>query len=93
MSQSTTTSSKTSNASKSSIATVKVPKIISNVSMQNVSKMKTMVSSNKSYSNMVSNNYRQVSTPDKNGDAKLVNVFTTGNQIRVNATATGKIYN
>ncbi|XP_071654119.1 uncharacterized protein Rcd1 isoform X1 [Temnothorax longispinosus] len=90
VSQSTTTSSKTPNASKSSTTTVKVPpKIISNVPLQNVSKMKT-ISSNKSYSNMVANSYRQVNTPDKSGDTKLVNVFTTptGNQIRVNATPT-----
>lgn len=89
--QSSTTSSKTSNPSKSSTAIVKVPKIISNVPLQNVSKMKTIVSSNKSYSNMIPNNYRQVNAPDKSGDAKLVNVFTTGNQIRVNAPPTGKI--
>lgn len=90
-SQSTTTSTKTSNAPKSSTATVKVPKIISNVPLQNVSKMKTIVNSNKSYSNMVSSNYRQVNTPDKGGDAKLVNVFATGNQIRVNTAPAGKI--
>jgi len=86
--QSTTTFPKTSNASKSLTAAVKVPKIISNVPLQNVPKIKTIVSSNKSYSNMISNNYR-VNTPDKSGDAKLV--FTTGNQIRVNATPAGKI--
>lgn len=40
----------------------------------------------------MSNNYRQVNVADKNGDAKLVNVFTTGNQIRVNTAAGGKIY-
>lgn len=40
---------------------------------------------------MISNNYRQSNVPDKSGDAKLVNVFTTGNQIRVNATPAGKI--
>lgn len=90
MNQSTTTA-KTSNASKSSATTVKVPKIVSNVPLQNVSKMKTIVASNKSYSNTISNNYRQVNMPDKGGDAKLVNVFTTGNQIRVNATPAGKI--
>ncbi|XP_018361440.1 PREDICTED: KAT8 regulatory NSL complex subunit 3 isoform X2 [Trachymyrmex cornetzi] len=88
VSQATTISSKTSNASKSSAAAVKVPKIISNP-LQNVSKMKTMVSSNKSYSNMISNSYRQVSASDKSGDAKLVNVFTTGNQVRVNTTSAG----
>ncbi|KAG5316423.1 KANL3 protein, partial [Acromyrmex insinuator] len=89
MSQATTVSSKTSNVSKSSAAAVKMPKIISNP-LQNVSKMKTIVSSNKSYSNMISNSYRQVSAPDKSGDAKLVNVFTTGNQVRVNtASAAG----
>jgi len=87
--QSTTTFPKTSNTSKSLTAAVKVPKIVSNVPLQNVPKIKTIVSSNKSYSNMISNNYRQVNTPDKSGDAKLV--FTTGNQIRVNATPTGKI--
>lgn len=81
VSQSTTTTSKTSNASKSSSA--KLPKIISNVPLQ--TKMKTIVST-KSYSNVISNNYRQVNAPDKGGDAKLVNVFTTGNQIRVNTT-------
>ena len=90
VSQITTVSSKTSNASKSSAAAVKVPKIISNP-LQNVSKMKTIVSSNKSYSNMISNSYRQVSTPDKSGDAKLVNVFTTGNQVRVNTASAGNI--
>ncbi|KMQ90286.1 kat8 regulatory nsl complex subunit 3-like isoform x1 protein, partial [Lasius niger] len=83
--QSATTPTKTSNTSKAT--TVKVPKIISNVPLQNVSKIKTIVSTNKSYSNMISNNYRQVNVADKSGDAKLVNVFTTGNQIRVN-TAT-----
>ncbi|XP_050448837.1 KAT8 regulatory NSL complex subunit 3 isoform X1 [Cataglyphis hispanica] len=81
------TSSKTSNTSKAVTATVKVPKIISNVPLQNVSKMKTIVSSNKSYSNVMSNNYRQVNVAEKSGDAKLVNVFTTGNQIRVNTAA------
>jgi len=90
VSQATTVSSKTSNASKSSAATVKVPKIISNP-LQNVSKMKTIVSSNKSYSNMISNSYRQVNAPDKSGDAKLVNVFTMGNQVRVNTASAGKI--
>lgn len=82
VSQSTTTSSKTSSsASKSSTAK---PKIISNVSLPNVSKIKTIVS--KSYSNVIANNYRQGNLSDKSGDTKLVNVFTTGNQIRVNAT-------
>ncbi|XP_011875794.1 PREDICTED: KAT8 regulatory NSL complex subunit 3 [Vollenhovia emeryi] len=85
--QSTTTPSKTSSTSKSP-ATAKLPKIISNVALPNASKLKTLVSSNKSYSSVVSNNYRQASTPDKNGDTKLVNVFATGNQIRVNTTPT-----
>lgn len=90
--QSATTPSKTSNTTKAATATVKVPKIISNVPLQNVSKMKTIVSSNKSYSNVMSNNYRQINVADKSGDAKLVNVFTTGNQIRVNTATGGKIY-
>ncbi|XP_012522152.1 KAT8 regulatory NSL complex subunit 3 [Monomorium pharaonis] len=84
VSQSTTTSSKTSNTSKPLTAK---PKVISNVPLPNVSKMKT-IAPPKSYSNIISNNYKQNSMPDKNGDAKLVNVFTTGNQIRVNATPT-----
>ncbi|KAL0118088.1 hypothetical protein PUN28_009039 [Cardiocondyla obscurior] len=89
MSQSTTTtSSKTSNISKSSAASVKIPKI-SNLPLQNISKMKTIVSPNKSYSNIVSSNFRHVNTLDKSGDTKLVNVFASGNQIKVNATPTG----
>ncbi|EZA55410.1 hypothetical protein X777_04371 [Ooceraea biroi] len=91
--QSINTSSKTSNTSKSSIMPVKIPKIVStSVPLQNVSKMKTIVSSNKSYSNIIPSNYRhtQVNVPDKNGDAKLVNVFTEGgNQIRVTTTPGG----
>jgi len=73
---------------------VKIPKIISTMPLQSVSKMKTIVS-NKSYSNIISSNYRhtQVNIPDKNGDAKLVNVFTTGgNQIRVTTTTGGKTF-
>lgn len=81
--QSTTTSIKTSNTS------VKLPKIISNIPLQNAPKIKTIMSTNKSYSN-VTNNYRQVNVADKSGDAKLVNVFTTGNQIRVNAAGSSK---
>lgn len=83
------------NIPKSSIASTKVPKIVStNVQLQNVSKMKTIVSSNKGFSKVISNNYRHLNIPDKNGDTKLVNVLTTsGNQIRVNTlTAAGKFY-
>lgn len=83
------------NIPKSSIASTKVPKIVStNVQLQNVSKMKTIVSSNKGFSKVLSNNYRHLNIPDKNGDTKLVNVLTTsGNQIRVNTlTAAGKFY-
>ncbi|KAK1125190.1 hypothetical protein K0M31_006530 [Melipona bicolor] len=78
------------NIPKSSIAT-KVPKIVStSVQLQNMSKMKAIVSSSKNFSKVVSNNYRHLNIPDKNGDTKLVNVLTSsGNQIRVNtSTAT-----
>lgn len=40
---------------------------------------------------MVASNYRQVNAPDKGGDAKLVNVYATGNQIRVNTASAGQI--
>lgn len=40
----------------------------------------------------MSNNYRQINVADKSGDAKLVNVFTTGNQIRLNTAIGGKIH-
>nr|XP_012222923.1 PREDICTED: KAT8 regulatory NSL complex subunit 3 isoform X1 [Linepithema humile]XP_012222924.1 PREDICTED: KAT8 regulatory NSL complex subunit 3 isoform X1 [Linepithema humile] len=83
----TTVSQSPPKASKSSTTPSKVPKIISNVALQGIPKMKTIVSSNKPYSNMISSNYRQVNIPDKNGDAKLVNIFTTGNQIRVNTSS------
>lgn len=74
---------------KSSVATAKIPKIVpTNIQLQSVSKMKAIVS-NKGFPKVISNNYRHV--PDKNGDTKLVNVLTTsGNQIRVNTTTTGK---
>lgn len=94
MNQSATTPSKTTNMSKTATATatIKVPKIISNVPLQNVTKMKTIASASKSYSNVMSNNYRQINVADKSGDAKLVNVFTAGNQIRVNTATAGKIH-
>ncbi|KAF3424383.1 hypothetical protein E2986_02217 [Frieseomelitta varia] len=79
------------NIPKSSVASTKVPKIVStSVQLQNVSKMKAIVSSSKNFSKVVSNNYRHLNIPDKNGDTKLVNVLTSsGNQIRVNtSTAT-----
>lgn len=61
----------------------------SNVQLQNVSKMKAIVSSNKGFSKVISSNYRHLNIPDKNGDTKLVNVLTTaGNQIRVTTTTT-----
>jgi len=94
--QSLTHTSKTPNVSKSSAMPVKIPKIISTtMPLQSVSKMKTIVSSNKSYANIIPSNYRhtQVNIPDKNGDAKLVNVFTTGgNQIRVTTATGGKTF-
>ncbi|XP_061941748.1 KAT8 regulatory NSL complex subunit 3 isoform X2 [Apis cerana] len=82
------------NIPKSSIASTKVPKIVStNVQLQNVSKMKTIVSSNKGFSKVISNNYRHLNIPDKNGDTKLVNVLTTsGNQIRVNTLTAAAIH-
>lgn len=82
------------NIPKSSVASTKVPKIVStSVQLQNMSKMKAIVSSSKNFSK-VSNNYRHLNIPDKNGDTKLVNVLTSsGNQIRVNtSTATGELY-
>lgn len=90
----TTVSQSPPKASKSSTTPNKLPKIISNVPLQSVPKMKTIVSSNKSHSNTISSNYKQVNVPDKNGDAKLVNIFTTGgNQIRVNTSSGGKMHN
>ncbi|XP_043265684.1 KAT8 regulatory NSL complex subunit 3 [Colletes gigas] len=79
---------------KSSVSSTKVPKIIpTNVQLQNVSKMKAIVSSSKGFSKVISNNYRHFNIPDKNGDAKLVNVLTTsGNQIRVNTPTTTAIH-
>ena len=82
------------NIPKSSVASTKVPKIVStSVQLQNMSKMKAIVSSSKNFSKVVSN-YRHLNIPDKNGDTKLVNVLTSsGNQIRVNtSTATGEFY-
>lgn len=89
-----TVSSAIKSTSKSSISSTKVPKVVpTNVQLQNVSKMKAIVSSNKGFSKVISNNYRHFNIPDKNGDAKLVNVLTTsGNQIRVNTqTAAGTL--
>ncbi|CAL7938463.1 unnamed protein product [Xylocopa violacea] len=82
------------NIPKSSIASTKVPKIVStNVQLQNVSKMKAIVSSSKNFAKVVSHNYRHLNIPDKNGDTKLVNVLTTsGNQIRVNTSTAAAIY-
>lgn len=83
------------NIPKSSIASTKVPKIVStNVQLQNMPKMKAIVSSGKGFSKVISNNYRHLNIPDKNGDTKLVNVLTSsGNQIRVNtSTAAGTFY-
>ncbi|XP_076650445.1 reduction in Cnn dots 1 [Halictus rubicundus] len=79
---------------KSSISSTKVPKIVSaNVQLQNVSKMKAIVSSGKGFSKVISNNYRHLNMPDKNGDAKLVNVLTSsGNQIRVTTPTTAVIH-
>ena len=85
----------TKNIPKSSIASTKVSKIVpSNVQLQNVSKMKAIVSSNKGFSKVISSNYRHLNIPDnKNGDTKLVNVLTTaGNQIRVTTTTTSAIH-
>lgn len=90
-----TVSTTIKNIPKSSIASSKVPKIVpTNVQLQNMSKMKAIVSSSKSFSKVISNNYRHLNIPDKNGDTKLVNVLTTsGNQIRVNtSTAAGEFY-
>ncbi|OAD53272.1 KAT8 regulatory NSL complex subunit 3, partial [Eufriesea mexicana] len=83
------------NIPKSSIASTKVPKIVpTNVQLQNMSKMKAIVSSSKGFSKVISNNYRHLNIPDKNGDTKLVNVLTTsGNQIRVNTSTAAAIHN
>ncbi|XP_078053206.1 reduction in Cnn dots 1 [Augochlora pura] len=82
------------NTAKPSMSSTKVPKIVStNVQLQNVSKMKALVSSGKGFSKVISNNYRHINMPDKNGDAKLVNVLTSsGNQIRVTTPTTAVIH-
>ncbi|XP_076229096.1 reduction in Cnn dots 1 isoform X2 [Nomia melanderi] len=87
-------SSAVKNSTKSSVSSTKVPKIVpTNVQLQNVSKMKAIVSSGKGFSKVISNNYRHLNMPDKNGDAKLVNVLTTsGNQIRVATPNTAVIH-
>ncbi|KAL2718189.1 KAT8 regulatory NSL complex subunit 3 isoform X1 [Vespula squamosa] len=73
------------NTSKSSITSNKIPKIISsNIPLQNVPKMKAIVSTNKTFSKVISSNYRHTNIIDKNGDTKLINVLTTGNQSRIN---------
>ncbi|XP_032675346.1 KAT8 regulatory NSL complex subunit 3 isoform X2 [Odontomachus brunneus] len=85
-------SPKTSSTSKSASASVKMPKIVSNVPLQGVSKIKTLVPSYTPITNVISHNYRQMNVPDKSGDAKLMSVFTTsGNQIRVNTAAGGTL--
>ncbi|XP_014485013.1 PREDICTED: KAT8 regulatory NSL complex subunit 3 [Dinoponera quadriceps] len=91
--QAASTSPKTSGTSKSTSASVKIPKIFStNVPLQGISKIKTLVPTYSPITNVVSHNYRQVSVPDKSGDAKLMSVFTaSGNQIRVNTTAAGAL--
>ncbi|XP_050483776.1 KAT8 regulatory NSL complex subunit 3 [Bombus huntii] len=83
------------NIPKSSIASTKVPKIVStNVQLQNMPKMKAIVSSGKGFSKVISNNYRHLNIPDKNGDTKLVNVLTSsGNQIRVNTSTAAAMHN
>ncbi|XP_071866848.1 reduction in Cnn dots 1 [Bombus fervidus] len=83
------------NIPKSSIASTKVPKIVStNVQLQNMPKMKAIVSSGKGFSKVISNNYRHLNIPDKNGDTKLVNVLTSsGNQIRVNTSTAAALHN
>ncbi|XP_043601170.1 KAT8 regulatory NSL complex subunit 3 [Bombus pyrosoma] len=83
------------NIPKSSIASTKVPKIVStNVQLQNMPKMKAIVSSGKGFSKVISNNYRHLNIPDKNGDTKLVNVLTSsGNQIRVNTSTAAVMHN
>ncbi|XP_017889717.1 KAT8 regulatory NSL complex subunit 3 [Ceratina calcarata] len=78
---------------KQSVASNKVPKIVSNVQLQNVSKMKTIVSSGKGFPKVISHNYRHLNIPDKSGDTKLVNVLTTsGSQIRVNTSNAAAIH-
>lgn len=92
--QSASTPNKTLNTSKSSNSSVKIPKtaISTNVSLQGVSKIKTIVPSNKTLSNVIPHNYKQVNVSDKSGDAKLMNVFSaSGNQIRVNTLSGGKM--
>ncbi|XP_054001417.1 KAT8 regulatory NSL complex subunit 3 [Hylaeus anthracinus] len=89
-----TVSTALKSAPKSSVSSTKVPKIIpTNMQLQNVPKMKAIVSSSKGFSKVISSNYRHFNIPDKNGDAKLVNVLTTsGNQIRVNTSTTTAIH-
>ncbi|EFN82752.1 Uncharacterized protein KIAA1310 [Harpegnathos saltator] len=88
--QGVSTSPKTSGATKSATASVKIPKIVSN--MQGVSKIKTLVPTYTPITNVISHNYRQANVPDKSGDTKLMSVFTaSGNQIRVNTNAGGTL--
>lgn len=56
--------------------------------------MKAIVSTNKTFSKVISSNYRHTNIIDKNGDTKLINVLTTGNQSRINSLSTAgiKIY-
>lgn len=87
----TTSSSPKSGTSKSA-STSKIPKIVSNIPLQGVSKIKTLVPTYTPITNVISHNYRQMNVPDKSGDTKLMSVFTTsGNQIRVNTATGGKL--
>ncbi|KAI4490645.1 hypothetical protein M0804_003589 [Polistes exclamans] len=82
---------KTINTSKSSVMSNKIPKIISNIPHLNVPKMKAIVSTNKTFSKVISSNYRHTNIVDKNGDTKLINVLTTGgNQSRMNSAGHNK---
>ncbi|XP_066599701.1 KAT8 regulatory NSL complex subunit 3 [Prorops nasuta] len=65
-----------STASSSKIVTAGVP-------IQNISKMKAVMSANKSLTKMISSGYRKVNGPEKGGDTKML-LKTTQNQVKVN---------
>ncbi|KAK2584394.1 hypothetical protein KPH14_006777 [Odynerus spinipes] len=65
------------------------PTSVDQTTSTNVPKMKAIVSTNKTFSKVISSNYRHTNIVDKNGDTKLINVLTTaGSQSRMNTLNT-----
>lgn len=92
--QTITATTKTNNSPRLSTAHSKMPKMMAtNSSPQSTAKTKTVMSTNKSFSKVMTSSYKHINITDKGGEAKLVNVLTTsGNQVRVSAsTAAGKL--